>query len=63
VFINSVDNLVKENVLGETETPEVVKTYHEKLVAAAKNRSIAVAFLKRADRRAYGNLWTELKRK
>ena len=37
-----------------------MKAHYDKLVTAARNRSIAVAFLKRADRRAYGKLWTEL---
>jgi len=59
-FIDTVDKLVDQEAPGETAPPDIVKAYHVKLVAAARYRSIAVAFLKRADRKAYGDLWTEL---
>jgi hypothetical protein len=29
-------------------------------VAAAKNKSVAIGFLKRADRKRYGGLWSDL---
>jgi len=51
VFIKAVRNLEKEEAPGESKSPSIIKAYYHKLVAAARNRSIAVVFLKRADRR------------
>jgi hypothetical protein len=34
--------------------------YHQRAVTAAKHQSVAIGFLKRADKRRYGGLWSEL---
>ena len=52
---------VKARVI--TENPSIDQNkeeYMKKVLAAARHRSIATAFLKRADQRRYGGLWSEL---
>jgi hypothetical protein len=45
----------------EEETPGLTdKEYKKRTVIAAKKKSVAIGFLKRADRKRYGGLWSEL---
>jgi hypothetical protein len=50
---------VRERVSAETYalTEEEYKAYK---ITAAKQQTIAIGFLKRANKRRYGDLWTEL---
>ena len=60
--------LDKAGILMEDEEPDVKDTnyselrlkYNLKKALTARNRSLALSFLKRADKARYGSLWTEL---
>jgi hypothetical protein len=55
-YIESVKNKVKDAApTGLTE-----EEYNKQAVTAAKLQSVAIGFLKRADRRRYGGLWSDL---
>jgi hypothetical protein len=51
---------LKAMVMKDAPAGLTTEAYHVKAVAAAKKKSMAISFLKRADRKRYGNLWIEL---
>jgi hypothetical protein len=55
-YIDSVKEAVKALAPAGISATDLLT----RAVAAAKQKSIAIAFLKRADRRRYGGLWSEL---
>jgi len=65
-FIEEAEKLIDEfppdvNDCEDYKTYLVkVAVYRDKCKKAARNRTLALAFLKGADRRLYGNLWVEL---
>lgn len=46
--------------LNQRDYATAVEEYTKKLTRAARNRTLALAFLKGADRKLYGMLWIEL---
>jgi hypothetical protein len=60
--------LDKAGILMEVEEPDVkdsdypvqMRKYNLKKALTARNRTLALSFLKRADKTRYGSLWTEL---
>jgi hypothetical protein len=52
---------VKEQVMADAPDGGFsTEEYRKRAVMAAKKKSVAIAFLKRADRKQYGGLWSEL---
>jgi hypothetical protein len=51
---------VKDQVTKESPSGLTAEEYRKRAIAAAKKKSTAIAFLKRADRKRYGGLWSEL---
>jgi hypothetical protein len=49
---------VKDDVMAETGPTD--EEYKKRTVIAAKKKSVAIGFLKRADRKRYGGLWSNL---
>lgn len=52
---------VKAHVRREAPEGLTLEDYHKREVAAAKKKSLAISFLKGADRKRYGGLWSDLK--
>jgi hypothetical protein len=50
---------VKKQVMADTPNLSTAE-YQQRFVAVAKKKSVAIAFLKGADRKRYGGLWSEL---
>ena len=61
-FLDKAGVLIDESKPDGTEEnyAELILNYNLKKAVAARNRSLALSFLKRADKSRYGTLWTDL---